>query len=161
MHWLPRAVGRKKAGTFKHAGIFLHDPVHRNLPTHLEYIPHLAREEEAEIGSGSPWCPPSRAREASGKSGQRVWRKSRPRTPRSESVRSPVVGAEESERERGTHKAIGRGYLLLADYDSQLIRRENQFVSPPKVKSCEKTAKGKRDRARRGRGRRQTDQTGV
>ena len=49
---------------------------------------------------------------------------------------------------RGTHKAIGRGYLLLADYDSQLIRRESQFVSPPKVKSCEKTAKGKRDRDR-------------
>ena len=52
--------------------------------------------------------------------------------------------------------------MLLADYDSQLIRRENQFVSPPKVKSCEKTAKRKKGpRAARGRGRRQTDQTGV
>ena len=65
--------------------------------------------------------------------------------------RSPFVrplSALKRVRESGTHKAIGRGYLLLADYDSQLIRRENQFVSPPKVKSCEKTAKGKRDRAR-------------
>ena len=62
--------------------------------------------------------------------------------------RSPFVRPSSALRERGTHKAIGRGYLLLADYDSQLIRRENQFVSPPKVRSCEKTAKGKRDRAR-------------
>ena len=59
-------------------------------------------------------------------------------------VLSFVLAAAQRER-CGTHKAIGRGYLLLADYDSQLIRRENQFVSPPKVKSCEK-AKGKRDR---------------
>ena len=27
MHWLPRSVGRKRVGKFKHAGIFLHDPV--------------------------------------------------------------------------------------------------------------------------------------
>ena len=27
MHWLPRSVGRKRAGKFKHAGIFLHNPV--------------------------------------------------------------------------------------------------------------------------------------
>ena len=27
MHWLPRSVGRKRAGKFKHAGIFSHDPV--------------------------------------------------------------------------------------------------------------------------------------
>ena len=27
VHWLPRSVGRKRAGRFKHAGIFLHDPV--------------------------------------------------------------------------------------------------------------------------------------
>ena len=28
MHRLPRLVGRKRAGRFKHTGIFLHDPVH-------------------------------------------------------------------------------------------------------------------------------------
>ena len=27
VHWLPRSVGRKRAGKFKHAGIFWHDPV--------------------------------------------------------------------------------------------------------------------------------------
>ena len=27
VHWLPRSVGRKRAGRFKHAGIFSHDPV--------------------------------------------------------------------------------------------------------------------------------------
>ena len=27
MHWLPRSVGRKRAGKFKHTGIFSHDPV--------------------------------------------------------------------------------------------------------------------------------------
>ena len=32
MHWLPRSVGRKRVGKFKHAGIFSHDPVHNNNP---------------------------------------------------------------------------------------------------------------------------------
>ena len=55
MHWLPRSVGRKRAGKFKHAGIFSHDPVdvmiwHKILPMNfITFLPVDGFFCEAEL----------------------------------------------------------------------------------------------------------------
>ena len=50
VHWLPRSVGRKRAGRFKHAWIFLHDPV-----CVLPQIGHGDKSLNVTFISGTDW----------------------------------------------------------------------------------------------------------